>query len=124
MTHGSFAALTPQDMLNKLTPEQRTEYGVFADDLKVMQGPFFDFICALGCFLTPTCRNDPHAHFSYCKFTQNPPVCFGLYEVPFDFLCFQPNDPTCLERFPLRCGRFLKGEDGFQLSDAPDATGL
>ncbi len=38
--------------------------------------------CQRLCQLTPGCRNDPHAHGSYCKLWQNPPVCFGLYHLP------------------------------------------
>ena len=64
------------------------------------------------------CANDPHAHGSYCKFWQNPAVCFGMYvtknsttttngttsNVTQSF-CFQPNDPGCndMELMPLEC---------------------
>ena len=64
------------------------------------------------------CANDPHAHGSYCKFWQSPPVCFGMYLTANSNLstngtsnnltqsfCFQPNDPGCndLELMPLEC---------------------
>jgi hypothetical protein len=38
--------------------------------------------CQRLCQLTPGCRNDPHAHGSYCKLWQDIPVCFGLYHLP------------------------------------------
>ncbi len=39
--------------------------------------------CQRLCQLTPGCRNDPHAHGSYCKLWQTIPVCFGLYQLPY-----------------------------------------
>lgn len=104
----SSAELTPDALLAKLTDEQRAEFSVFDEKVKSVQGPYYDWICALACFLTPQCRFDPHQHWSYCKYNKRPQVCFGLYEVPGDFLCFQPNNPYCLERFPLRCGSYLE----------------
>ena len=38
--------------------------------------------CQRLCQLTPSCRNDTHAHGSYCKLWQSVPVCFGLYRLP------------------------------------------
>jgi hypothetical protein len=66
------------------------------------------------------CANDPHSHGSYCKFWQNPPVCFGLYVLAnqttdnngttvspgnSSSYCFQPNDPGCDDMVlqPLIC---------------------
>ena len=34
--------------------------------------------CMSLCTGTDACRNDPHAHGSYCKFWQTPAVCFGM----------------------------------------------
>lgn len=73
----------------------------FKADLKAksvgMDGFIFDDYCATICFFTSSCRNDPHAHGSYCKTDHFPNVCFGLYRRPsfFPRFCFQPNDPSC-----------------------------
>ena len=67
--------------------------------------------CFAACLATPECRNDPRAHFSYCKRWQNPATCFGLYIRPDTGAlryCFQPNDLSCLDRLyrPLTCTEF------------------
>jgi len=74
--------------------------------------------CQQLCDNTTACRDDPHYHGSYCKFWQNPAVCFGLYSREGNFtsnissnannsqnLCFQPNDGGCndLELPPVIC---------------------
>lgn len=62
-----------------------------------LNGFMYDDICATICYFTSTCRNDPQSHGSYCKTSNEPNVCFGLY---FQFnifrpFCFEPNDPNC-----------------------------
>ncbi len=63
------------------------------------------------------CANDPRSHGSYCKFWQNPPVCFGMYvqnnqtssnnsnSTNSTSFCFQPNDQSCDDSAlpPLEC---------------------
>jgi hypothetical protein len=102
--------------------------------LKEKQGKGYLRSCAEACFRTPSCRFDPHQHWSYCKTDNHPAVCFGLYHVPrgehksgwnwgeghrFGRLCYQPNSPHCPERFPLFCHKhdYLKRfeEDGLSL---------
>lgn len=34
--------------------------------------------CSALCDSTGACANDPNFHGSYCKFWQNPAVCFGM----------------------------------------------
>ena len=58
--------------------------------------------CEEICQSVETCRNDPHAHGSYCKTWQTPNVCFGLYHTESG-ICFQPNDPSCKESTPVLC---------------------
>ena len=67
--------------------------------------------CQDVCGLIGTCRNDPHAHGSYCKKWQTEKVCFGMYvkpiaQFPFFTVCYQPNDESCDDSIyePLRCG--------------------
>ena len=62
-------------------------------------------ICSLVCQFFGDCREDPNAHGSYCKYWQEPPVCFGFYFRENGSLCYQPNDPTCPEELPARCPR-------------------
>ena len=62
-----------------------------------LNGFIFDDLCATICYFTPNCRNDPQSHSSYCKISNEPNVCFGLY-FQFNILrpfCFEPNDPNC-----------------------------
>ena len=42
---------------------------------------------------------------SYCKSTQNPRTCFGLYKKPTGGYCFHPTDATCNDRTfaPVLC---------------------
>lgn len=51
------------------------------------------------------CITDPHEFGSYCKDTQNPKVCFGLYftDASRTSICFQPNNGKCPESFPVPC---------------------
>jgi hypothetical protein len=67
-------------------------------------GFVFDDTCALICYFTASCRNDPQAHSSYCKIANTPSTCFGLYYkfALFPF-CFQPNDPSCPVCNPISC---------------------
>jgi len=62
--------------------------------------------CQELCDGLPACRDDPVAHGSYCKTWGIPsPVCFGMYYTSEskDTLCFQPNDPSCPEKYPVSC---------------------
>jgi hypothetical protein len=74
------------------------------EDRPVLCPPVTDH-CQAICDATPTCKNDPHAHGSYCKSWQQYPVCFGLYftDSTRTTTCFQPNDPSCPETFPVNC---------------------
>jgi hypothetical protein len=77
----------------------------------------YHFSCSELCWKTRACREDPHAHGSYCKTDHYPPVCFGLYHVPkhakcsygwgdrhtFGRLCYEPNSPFCPEGRPVLC---------------------
>lgn len=81
--------------------------------------------CRHLCRETKECREDPHAHGSYCKLDHHPATCFGLYEkrrhhgdakpegeegltyprhIKF---CFEPNSRHCndAELHPVLCGR-------------------
>lgn len=39
--------------------------------------------CQDVCKDVETCREDPHAHGSYCKFEEINPICFGMFAAPF-----------------------------------------
>lgn len=58
--------------------------------------------CDAICLGLPECANEPHAHNSYCKSDQDPPVCFGLYNTDNGY-CFFPNNPSCDESSPVLC---------------------
>ena len=64
--------------------------------------------CEAECLKTPACASMVPAQGSYCKFWNNPPVCFGLYRkggIP-NAMCYVPNDPKCDDspgRPPVRC---------------------
>ena len=80
-----------------------------------MNGFVYDDRCAMICFFTPSCKNDPQSHGSYCKTGNSPSTCFGLYYKYPPFLtrmdesdespegverrrrryCFEPNDASC-----------------------------
>ena len=56
------------------------------------------------------CRNDPHAHGSYCKDDHHPDTCFGLYWAndAETEMCYQPNSSVpCPENRPVRCPRVV-----------------
>ena len=57
--------------------------------------PAHEKTCQELCEGTDSCRNDPQEHGSYCKSYQATNVCFGLYQLPYGGLCFEPNDPAC-----------------------------
>lgn len=62
--------------------------------------------CESFCSETNACATDPYSHGSYCKdYGTNPPVCFGFYWRDFSQTqkCYQPNDPTCPQAFPVTC---------------------
>ena len=74
--------------------------------------------CENLCSNVTSCAQDPNAHGSYCKFWQDPPVCFGMYQNNtatnttdnsttnlYAQVCFQPNDPGCddLVLPPITC---------------------
>ena len=61
--------------------------------------------CQKLCRSIPACRNDPHAHGSYCKSWQHEAVCFGIYyrDSSKRKYCFHPNDPTCPQSNPVKC---------------------
>jgi hypothetical protein len=62
--------------------------------------------CQELCDGLPACRDDPDAHGSFCKTWGIPsPVCFGMYYTSesMDTLCFQPNDPSCPDKYPVSC---------------------
>ncbi|KAF4671248.1 hypothetical protein FOL47_001592 [Perkinsus chesapeaki] len=55
--------------------------------------------CARACGSIHECSGDPPTHNSYCKYWQNPPICFGIYLRPDGTPCFQPAaDPSCDDR--------------------------
>jgi hypothetical protein len=92
-------AAVAQPILAATAPEVGLEQ--FKAELKEkavgMNGFVFDDFCATLCYFTSTCRNDPQSHGSYCKISNTPNTCFGLY-FQFNILrpfCFQPNDPNC-----------------------------
>jgi hypothetical protein len=114
----------------KFEAEGRIEFDEFANKLKERHGHGFDMTCAEACYRTPGCRNDPHQHWSYCKYDNYPATCFGLYHVPhhcghdwengamgeksewgwghghrFGKLCFEPTQRNCVERYPVLCGK-------------------
>ena len=63
--------------------------------------------CQAQCLKTPACLKQNPAQGSYCKYWNNPPVCFGLYVKPSapSKTCFQPNDGLCNDKIlqPLSC---------------------
>ena len=61
--------------------------------------------CQKLCRSIPACKHDPRAHGSYCKSWQKEGVCFGIYyrDPSKKRYCFQPNDPSCPERWPVKC---------------------
>ena len=60
--------------------------------------------CQELCEKVDSCRDDPHAHGSYCKKWQDVDVCFGLYHTKHGY-CFEPNDPKCNDAKlePVKC---------------------
>ena len=64
--------------------------------------------CQELCDKVESCRNDPHAHGSYCKTWQDKEVCFGLYHTKHGGYCFEPNDPHCNDAKlePVKCGKY------------------
>ena len=109
----------------KFEADAKLELDAFTSMLREKHGRFYDRNCAEACFRTPGCRFDPHQHWSYCKYDNYPPTCFGLYHVPrhhkkafdgeevtewgwgkghkFGKLCYQPSQPHCPEQFPVLC---------------------
>jgi hypothetical protein len=89
------------------TPNPTTESSVLLrEELTLPRSTVPGSTCEDYCQQTFACVNDPHKHGSYCKIAgSNPPVCFGLYWRDFERsqLCFQPNDPTCPQAFPVIC---------------------
>ena len=73
---------------------------------KPTEHPWKKEYCQKLCDKTESCREDPHAHGSYCKHGDHPPVCFGLYHDKHGGYCFQPNDPHCDEYRPVRCYKY------------------
>ncbi len=73
--------------------------------------------CQAICNSVSSCANDPHAHGSYCKSDKNPQVCFGLYVTSSGGICFQPNDPSCDERVPVRCPILAAAETNAIIDD-------
>jgi hypothetical protein len=61
--------------------------------------------CEALCLGVASCANNPQAQGSYCKDSQTPQVCFGLYytDATQTTICFEPNDPTCPETIPVTC---------------------
>ena len=66
--------------------------------------------CQKLCYETKECREDPHAHGSYCKIDHHPATCFGLYEKKHHHhheykFCFEPNSRHCndAELKPVLC---------------------
>jgi hypothetical protein len=112
----------------KFEGEGKIVFDEFIEKVKKAHGDRFDRTCAEACFHTPGCRNDPHEHWSYCKYDHEPSVCFGLYHVPrhhhedccdkedeksgwgwgkgkkFGKLCYEPTNRNCPEKYPVRCG--------------------
>jgi hypothetical protein len=71
-------------------------------------------VCEVTCASTEGCLNDPHAHGSYCKKWQDPPVCFGLYYMDSSRTetCFQPTDgDACPETLPVTCENWAEDYD-------------
>lgn len=116
----------------KFVGEGKIVFDQFIEKVKKAHGDKFHFTCAEACFHTPGCRNDPHEHWSYCKYDHHPSVCFGLYHVPkrgnccdkdddrtpwgwgkgerFGRLCYEPTDRNCPEKYPVRCSAHRKEE--------------
>jgi len=71
----------------------------------VVMGFAYSHDCQDLCYETPGCLNDPHAHGSYCKTSNSPQVCFGLYYTNSTMteMCFFPAEPNCPETFPVPC---------------------
>lgn len=61
--------------------------------------------CESYCDSVEECRNDPHAHGSYCKIDHNPQTCFGLYwtDEAQTSMCFEPNSADCPSAWPVSC---------------------
>ena len=64
--------------------------------------------CEERCEALDSCRNDPHAHGSYCKVDHDPQTCFGMYytEASRTEICYQPNEGesgSCPEDIPVLC---------------------
>jgi hypothetical protein len=108
--------------------EAEVSFSEFVEKVRKVHGPKFDKTCAEACYHTPGCRNDPHEHWSYCKYDHHPAVCFGLYHVPkhgcdhddekspydkdfghkFGKLCYEPTNRNCPEKYPVRCSAHRK----------------
>jgi len=82
-----------------------TRVSSFISLLSLTSG-YYQGYCQELCKEVGTCSHDPHAHGSYCKSWQDPPVCFGLYHQKPHGYCFEPNDPHCNDSKlePVRCG--------------------
>ena len=79
---------------------------VFATAFAAVVGLSSSQSCQSLCDGVADCREDPHAHGSYCKTWQTPQVCFGLYwtDASESDMCFQPNaSGACPENNPVRC---------------------
>lgn len=65
----------------------------------------FGHTCEDVCAEVESCVTSKKAQNSYCKYWQNPPVCFGLYftDATYSKVCYQPNDPDCKEAYPVIC---------------------
>lgn len=62
-------------------------------------------VCQDLCAVVDSCISSKKAQNSYCKFWQNPPVCFGLYftDATYTKVCYKPSDPGCPEKYPVIC---------------------